>query len=144
MQRTVPALPRTFSRSFLRAQPWVVAVALTVAAIVTNRLLSDPIARDIAYNVWSSLAALLVFAGMQLGALRSKAKKALETTGARHDVVIDDDDGSGTPMVSLSNVLDLAPGSQAKLAATGLFGAKTTFTRPSRDALRRSRCASAD
>ena len=74
------------------------------------------------------LTGLVRGAGMQLGALRSKAKKALETTGAKNNVAIDDEDGSGTPQVSLSSVPDIAPGSQAKLAATGRFGAKTTFT----------------
>jgi len=66
-------------------------------------------------------------AGTQFGALRNKAKKALETGASKKDVAVDDDDESGTPTMALAAIADLAPGSDAEFSVSGSFGAKTKF-----------------
>ena len=47
-----------------RVQPWMLAIVLGFVVIIGSLLLSVPFARDVLYNLWSSLAAILVFAGV--------------------------------------------------------------------------------
>ena len=47
-----------------RIQPWMLAIVLGFVVIGGHVLLSDPLARDILYNLWSSFAVLLVIAGV--------------------------------------------------------------------------------
>lgn len=80
------------------------------------------------------LVGLLLATGMvrgatsQLGALRAKAKKTLESTAAKDNVKVDDDDESGSPEMMLADVEEVAPGSEAQFSVSGSnFGVKTKF-----------------
>jgi hypothetical protein len=65
-------------------------------------------------------------AGTQFGALRDRARRALEVTGAKSDVPVGDDD-SGTPQLVLASLEDVAPGSEAEFSVSGTFGPSTRF-----------------
>jgi hypothetical protein len=64
-------------------------------------------------------------AGTQFGALRDRARRALEATGARNDAPVGNDD-SGTPTLAF-NGQALSPGSSADIRVTGTFSARTRF-----------------
>jgi hypothetical protein len=65
-------------------------------------------------------------AGTQFGAIRDRARRALEATGARRDAPVGNDD-SGTPTLAFRGQGVLTPGSSADISVTGTFSARTRF-----------------
>jgi hypothetical protein len=65
-------------------------------------------------------------AGTQFGALRDRARRALEATGARRDAPVGNDD-SGTPTLAFQGAAHVAPGATTEIDVTGTFGARTRF-----------------
>ena len=64
-----------------RIQPWMLAVVLGFVVMGGHLLMTDPVARDVLYNLWSSLAALLVFAGVVIHRPARRAPWLLIGTG---------------------------------------------------------------
>ena len=58
------AMPHPAAPSRARIQPWMLALVFGSVVIGAHILLSDAVARDLLYNLWSSFAVLLVFAGV--------------------------------------------------------------------------------
>jgi hypothetical protein len=67
-------------------------------------------------------------AGTQFGALRNKARRALESSGAKKDVPVNGDDATATPRIVLASIAELSPAAQAHISATGNWNPATRFS----------------